>query len=41
MNDDKEMEKRDPYGLKYNLLHLLFWAVVIGVAFGMLILFGD
>lgn len=41
MSDDKQMEERDPYGLKYNLLHLIFWGIIFGVAFGVLILFGD
>jgi len=30
----------DPYDLKYNLLHLLFWAVIFGVGFGLVLVFG-
>jgi len=38
---DEDLKKHDPYGLKYNLLNLLFWAIVSGIILGILALFGD
>lgn len=32
--------ERPPDDLKYNLLNLLFWGVIMGVAFGLLMIFG-